>query len=310
MDEDDGLDSLQNQWNSLSDMSVEQPVAVIDEEDWKTQDYGFGEMNAIKKLYATNKSACSCCINWDEEKPYREDEAKAKKAKEEREKFAIVQKETAHGGGNGWKTHSIEINSSLLREALKVVFLDYSAADISALDLSFRPPFVQFLHRWDRLLKAEDEEKASLKGDHLRLLRQLLEPQLEDSFRALRHLEETGFIEFPNLPLAFVPGDVLVHVTEDTISAGILCEISLQKSPYSDTKYYSFEVDVVDWNGHLTGIRNDYWFVDEYRGNKELVELNVHPLESRTDTESVDHFLYGPRKKSAKKPVKLVAVCA
>lgn len=38
-----------------------------------------------------------------------------------------------------WKTHSVDINSPMIRSKLEVIFADYLSVDISATDLSFQP---------------------------------------------------------------------------------------------------------------------------------------------------------------------------
>jgi hypothetical protein len=327
---------LQSDWNDLSGIIEKSPPEEAEDGEQQETDFSFGEKSEIKSLYATNKSACDCCINWDEEKPYREDVETARKAKAEREKYAIVHKKVAHGGGNGWKTFSIDVNSPAVRKRLSTVFADYPAADIAALDLSFKPPFVPFVHRWDKFLQVQHDEKDDKALSHLKLLQHLLDSELEESFRAMEHLKRTGFVTFSNAILAFVPGETIVYTAGGTISAGILRQIDLRVSPYNDTKYYVLRVDVVDWNGHTTGVKSDTWVLDEYEGNKRLIELDASPLKVHSDpekiklrliqrgrlfeqlrgqhfktyigkatyTETTDNLLYGPQKRKATRPVR------
>jgi hypothetical protein len=274
-------------WNELLGVVEKPPSDEAEERDQQGTDISFGQKSEIKSLYATNTSACDCCMNWNEEKPYREDAETARTAKAERETYAIVHKMAAHGGENGWETFSIDVNSPVVRKRLSTVFADYPAADMAALDLSFKPPFVPFVHRWDKFLQIQLEEKNAIALSHLKLLQQLLDSELGESFRAMEHLKRTGFTTFSKAILAFVPGEAIVHTAEGSISAGILRQIDLRTSPNKNTKYYALKVDVVDWNGHTTGVKSDTWFLNEYEGNKRLTELDVSPLKAHSDPEKI-----------------------
>jgi len=282
----DPLAVLQS-WNELLGVVEKSPSEEAEEGDQQETDISFGQRSEIKSLYAANTSARDCCINWNEEKPYREDTEIARTAKAERENYAIVHKMVAKGGEDEWETFSIDVNSPAVRKRLSTVFADYPAADIAALDLSFKPPFVPFVHRWDKFLQIQQEEKSVVALSHLKLLQQLLDSELKESFRAMEHLKRTGFTTFSKAILAFVPGETIVHTAEGSISAGILRQIDLRTSPHNNTKYYVLKVDVVDWNGHTTGVKSDTWLLNEYEGNKRLTDLDTSPLKAHSDPEKI-----------------------
>jgi hypothetical protein len=328
---EDALEEIQNDWGALEKGNKDgdqQEIQEIQERDYKR-----GEKSSIKDLYKTSKSACPCCITWDDEKPYKEDAEKAAKAKSEREKYAIVHKQEAHGGESGWKTFAIDINSPILKDRLTTAFADYPAADMSALDISFLPPFLPFVHRWTALVEVEEKEKENIALKHLALLRQIVEPELENAMRAMKHLNYSGYITFEDIVFAFIPGDVLVKSTSKSMSAGILRKVT--KNEFHGKKYYTLEINVVDWNGFTTGVRTATWFLDEFSGSCKLTQLDIFPLTRHSQQKSIrerlleqgarfeqlrgqhfktynghatykrtfDHLLYGTQEREARKPV-------
>jgi hypothetical protein len=238
----------------------------------------------IKELYSSTASACSCCTAWEDEKPFREDDKKSERDRE-RNEFALVRKQQPHGAHGGWHTYSIEINSPLIRARLVDIFDNYPAVDTNTIELSFRPPFLPFVHRWDRFLQLIDEEEPSATKDHLQLLQNLVKPEIENSIAILQHIESTGRISHDNLQLAFVPGKIVIRDMEGTLTAGVLHSSSYKKDAFSAS------VRVLDWNGETFGVRECSWKLSKYKGSPELASLSLSPLDAHTDKEAIRNRL-------------------
>ncbi|KAJ9416690.1 hypothetical protein QL093DRAFT_2087777 [Fusarium oxysporum] len=87
------------------------------------------------------------------------------------------------------RTSSIDIKNPALKKGLTDVLSNYPDVYTEAPVLSTSPPFLPFLHRWDRFLQAE---KASSEGtkDLFRILRHHLERGLKEPFRVYEIISE------------------------------------------------------------------------------------------------------------------------
>ena len=58
--------------------------------------------------------------------------------------------------GNSLKLHSIVVQSAYLKSVVRTVLDKYPGVDADLSDLTFKPPFGPFFHRWDELLKQKE----------------------------------------------------------------------------------------------------------------------------------------------------------
>jgi hypothetical protein len=247
-----------------------------------------GEKCEVKELYAVKTAICSCCQRWVDKKPGGEGADGGREAREERDTYAIIRKQKGHGGDEEWKTHSIEIMSPQLRACLAKVFDDYPAVDTNAPALSFEAPFVAFCHCWARLttLRSLDETTTM----HLDLLKRTLMPELEAPFRTMQSFNATGYVDFDFLPFVMIPGEALIHSRDGRLSAGVLNRMEVQSTPFSG-KYLELEVNVVEWQGTVFGVRNASWTIGHFDGTRPLVDLSVFPLRVHPDKSGVKERL-------------------
>ncbi|XDG01819.1 hypothetical protein ABKA04_001434 [Annulohypoxylon sp. FPYF3050] len=146
--------------------------------------------------------------------------AAAKGIEEGYRPFAIIHYHQASRGK--LKTDLITIQSEELKKLLANILSEYPSVDTNTPVIEFYLPLVPFLHRWDRLLQAENTEEDSKKKQLLQNLRETIEPELKDAFQASKNLERTGYINFQHILVPFVPGDVLVRTEHGALSAAIL----------------------------------------------------------------------------------------
>ena len=250
---------------------------------------GIGTCLDEKLVYKAKSTYCSCCDVWEDDRPKDEHGAERnQQAEKARSKYAIIKRQDRHGLGV-WKTDSIVINSKILRSHLANIFRDYPGVDAHALVLKFKSPFIPFVHRWLLLEQALESETDDTGKRHLALLIEILGPDTEDSFRRLKNLEDTGFVTFSDLTLAFICGETILHSEGCVLSAGRLNEVSIGKG--QDITFCAFDVDVVDWNGSQFGIKNTQWALLEYTGSRRLSELQVHPFRVDTNQTATKDFL-------------------
>ncbi|KAK5629031.1 hypothetical protein RRF57_004746 [Xylaria bambusicola] len=250
-----------------------------------------GEICEVTELYKSQKSTCSCCTEWTEEKPFKEKRVE-KKAETKHATFAINRRLEPHGSGlvgGGWKTNSLVIYSQRIRSSLEKVFEGYPISYASNRELVLRPPFTPFLHRWDDLIRVEQCESDPENKKHLKLLCETLRSELTESFQRLNDVKETGFAEFQDLALVLAPGDILVHNIDIGMQAGRLLEVDLIKR--EDEIYLNLRVDVVDWDGTKFGFRTISWKFHFYGGNRRISSLGIFPLHLHPDQQAIRNSL-------------------
>ena len=231
----------------------------------------------VKQVYGTPNPLCQCCTIWEDELPGPDNSAKIRKADKERDTYAVVRRRIRHSAKMEWKTHSVDINSPMIRSKLEAIFADYLSVDISATDLSFQPPFVPFIHKWEDLNKIGQSETDAAIKQHLKLLIELLEPEVKESFEVLARVNKTGYISFPWLSVAFVPSETVLHISDSVVQAGVLREVNLIKPPMG-ASYYEFRVDILDSDGESIGVAERTWNVQEFKGRRHISNLEVCPM--------------------------------
>ncbi|KPM39105.1 hypothetical protein AK830_g7464 [Neonectria ditissima] len=246
---------------------------------------GVGEVFDVKDVYATSESLCDCCVTWDEVKPFGRDLEEVQMAKKERDAYAIVCGRHPHAGET-WRTQLIWINNTDLKSALSDVFEGYPSVDCESPELCFERPFVPFVHRWQKFLQTEADEMDLALRENLGLLRQVLESEMEDTFRDLKVFEDTGYISFDNLKLAFVPGEVVMH-TQGEITAGLLRGIKLITSTDNKDVCYRFKINHVDWDGLSCGVKVRPLDLEHFDGTRRLVDMAIVPMRCHPDSQSI-----------------------
>jgi hypothetical protein len=284
--------AAQEDWGTLDESITDshQVYSELEHESRKgaeTRDT-IGAKGEVKTLYASIGSACRCCTTWDDKKPYREHEETSKRAKEDREAYAIVHRKTPHAGDR-WETHSIDINSPNIKSSVNRIFSNYPSFDLHCPDMSFSPAFTPFVHRWKELIQTVETETDLATKEHMALFVKVLEPEIKQSFRVLQNFNDTGYITFKGLGLPFVPEDIVVHTSNGELRAGILRDVTLEKD-YSG-EYFKFRVKVVDWNGHMFGVGKESWTLYSFAGSRKLETLDIFPLRIHPNREGIQRNL-------------------
>ena len=260
-------------------MSAEQNMEeTIDDMEESSDDpqtlQSFGQKCEVKTLYKT-KSTCDCCISWVDRKPATDDPQKHRQVKEEHDGFALLKRKQPHGS-SGWITHSVVINSPHIKARLAPIFQDYQGVNPYAVDLEFEAPFIPLLHRREEIFQAERDETDGLARQHLALLRNFLKLELADSERFLNQFKSTHLLEFQQIPLVFIPGEVIIQNKDGRVSAAILMQVS--KSEFYYPQRYELRVRYLQWNGKKCGYTTTRWEIDYFQGSQKLNDMPIFPL--------------------------------
>lgn len=301
------MKALQSDWAAATEASSTPSVNLIETETEKKdkqkardarqpaehddENLQTGSKLEIQELYSAGKTTCQCCITWTDKDPFKSsdengDSVNSKKKKQEA--CAIIRKREAHGGESELKTHSIQINSTRIKTLLANVFADDLSIDPSAPILTFTPPFASLIHRWEKLVKVVDEEADEDNKAFISLLKEMLDPEVQEPLKALKHLEETGCIPYDQIVLAFIPGEVIIFSENGQLEAGILRSVETRTEPFDQSRSYCvFDVDVVDWDGEQFGFLSKKWTLGPYLDGRSLIDLNVYPLRVHPNLEKV-----------------------
>ncbi|KAI0425027.1 hypothetical protein F5Y09DRAFT_347110 [Xylaria sp. FL1042] len=182
--------------------------------------------------------------------------------------YAIIFNHTFNG--STVTSHSIEIKNKWLRHSLSTIFESYPGIQLDAPSLIFPRPFIPFVHRWERLLAEEGKEEDEKGEELLKVLREAISAELQDSFQALRDFQATGYIDYEHLLLAFNPGDIIIR---------------------SKRSYVNLEINIVDWDGVIQGFRRVYWTIDAFEGLRQISEFAVFPLEAHKEKKRIQTHL-------------------
>ncbi|RMJ18365.1 hypothetical protein CDV36_001976 [Fusarium kuroshium] len=188
------------------------------------------------------------------------------------------------------QTDCIVVQNPELKRRLAEILSGCVNIDVTAPAVELRPPFTGLVQRWDRLLLAEktaDNEKS--KG-LLQLLRETLGVELYGSLRAFQEFRKTGYATFPNILVAFVPGEIVMRSEDGEISAGILKDASIEKE-FMGGLVCILRVQVLDWNGKNFGYREKTWKIENFRGFRKATDLDAFPLTAHPEQEKLKQRL-------------------
>ena len=260
---------------------------------------GFEEKCEIKVLYGS-KSSCDCCINWVDRKPVTDDPESARRVREERNAYAILQRKQQHGSSAGWITHSLVINSKRLKSSLARIFKGYPPVCVNKGDLVFKAPFIPLFHRLENLKKMERDESDTVTKELLQLLQSVISTETDRQRTILQSIHETGLAHFEDLPTLFVPGEVVIRHRKGNTSAGLLRSARSGRSPMSPVPSFILEVSTIEWSGDKQGVRDSTWEISEFSGPRPVALLQVLPFSSHKDQDALLLYLVSRGRKYQK----------
>jgi Domain of unknown function (DUF7025) len=249
-----------------------------------------GSRCEVKRLYE-GPPKCTCCTNWLEEPPEGADDNDIQKTRNIYGEFAVVQRKTQHGihGQRSWETSTVTVQSPLIRDALGEVFEGYPGISMAPQQVEFTFPFRPFLHRWAEFIKYEEEIADKEIERHLKLLRDIVEPELQPFFNAKDECEKHKVISFDSLWTIFSPGALVywkINGTENIMRLTTSSQwLNMGRSQYR------LLGQQVDWNGRYFGFAQVSRFIYEYDGTRSILDLEVMPLLMHPDCDAIKQRL-------------------
>ncbi|KAI0435815.1 P-loop containing nucleoside triphosphate hydrolase protein [Xylaria telfairii] len=252
-----------------------------------------GSRTEVLHLYASTKSdddvwmftsVRPAQLKLQEERKKRQETRNTTRDTEKIATYAVVFSHIVNG--LQLTSHSIVVHNEWLKGILSTVLEKYPDIQLDAPSLKFSPPFQAFVHRWDRLLDIEKNETVHERRELLKIFREMMSVETEDSFKALGDFRATGYIDYDHLLFAFNPGDIVIGSKTGILSAGILRKASQIKSTFSE--YVLLRVYVVDWDGDVQGFRKKQWRIDHFTGFKHVSDFAVFPLKAHKGREGIE----------------------
>ena len=240
---------------------------------------GTGAKCSVKNLYEgpPKQPFHSGVINWVEKYPDGIEESVEFTL--ESQQHALLVRNKKSRGRKPFTVHSIDIQSALLKRALEYVFADYPGITPGLSHLSFTPPFEAFFYRWNRLQKvAEDDQNAHRETlDHVQLLKNVLQEELQETFNTQNDLTSHGVMTFDLLWTLFPPGDLIF-----TNDGGQDRLEKVQSSEYVSTLGSELFFKIRGYHVNCDGKRFGYEFhevsLKNFTGTKPITELEAYPL--------------------------------
>ncbi|KAL8898749.1 MAG: hypothetical protein Q9207_006549, partial [Kuettlingeria erythrocarpa] len=188
----------------------------------------------------------------------------------------LIRYHRSYDGRKGVSIASIVVQSPLLKKVLCWVLKDYPciAPELNRLELI--SPFRPFVHRWQRLTDALNNERDPLAKSHIQLFYDALKKELQVTLETRADFLAHGTITFNSLWMIFEPGDIMYTVLNKRPVAARLATTSIVQGPQEDS--YRLECDMVHGDGHMFGWSSARIDLPQFNGMTKITDLASFPL--------------------------------
>ncbi|KAF2663918.1 P-loop containing nucleoside triphosphate hydrolase protein [Microthyrium microscopicum] len=260
-----------------------------DEEPAEEKDYApDGSIPEMKNLYQAPPDMYGR-INWTARAP--DDLAEPPENAESAQYALLIRNERCYDGKNALKIHSLVIQSQRLKTVLGQVLAQYPGISTTELKrLEFLPPFEAFVHRWDRLLKAEETEEDADTKKHLKLLGEVLKKELGEAISDRNDLTTLGVARYDTVWTLFEPG-CQVFSTSD----GHERVYKFTKGEFRQCQvlghHYALDCQYVQFDGANFGYKMENLAIPAFNGTIDISKLPVYPIDFHPDQKALTERL-------------------
>jgi len=289
----DELPFLEDSSMEPSDMPGDEKSAQRTDTDLEANEDVMGDVEGserkVKDVYEGPKY-CDCHTNWVDEYP---DDLKPKIAADETsesKKHAIlVRHKRRHQGAKALEIHSIVIQSPILKTLLGDIIGTYPGITFEAKEVVFDSPFCPLFHNRDRLraaIKDRDDEESKF---YLRLLFQVLRPEMRSTIKSYKDLVSRCVITFKLLWTIFKPGDLVFEYDETDPRMYQVIRAAYETT--AQTPKFELECKYIDWDGHKFGYDTTTKTIPAFQGPKAIKKLPFYPRSYVEDLENTEQKL-------------------
>ncbi|KAF4839677.1 26S proteasome regulatory subunit 4-like protein A [Colletotrichum siamense] len=196
-------------------------------------------------------------------------------------KFALIARREVNveaTDGNVLALHSVIVNSPHIKRALGDVFQGYPGVSTTLKKVEFKAPFQPFFHRWRALQKCvEDEEEVDeLARQHVKLLYDVLAPEIKPQIERARDLRKNEVVSFDYLWTLFEP-DTEAYARVDDQDRLFLVK-NARYEPRSDgSVVFTLKCQFVDTDGIRFGLASKVFEVHMFDDLLPIRELAIYP---------------------------------
>ncbi|KAI5926702.1 P-loop containing nucleoside triphosphate hydrolase protein [Camillea tinctor] len=173
-----------------------------------------------------------------------------------------------------WVTDSITIQDKSMQEVIRDVLRGYQDFDPELVDWTFKPPFMQLVHRWDEIKEYQVQAQDTGMKNAASALLSFLAPILAEHIVSRTQTENTRKIQFEDIWQIFSPG-TLVCTKFYGVDA-VFRVIKYEKRHARDS--WAIEMEYIDWNGDMCGYTSTTIHINIYDGHRWIMDLPAIPL--------------------------------
>lgn len=281
----DNLDNLLDDMVYLSDPEGTKKPSI---------DVGLGMLPEVKNLYQGD---------WDEHGRFTTTDKRPEGLPEPEEtdetaRYALlIRNRICYGTNKSLAITSILIQSPLLKKVLRWVLKDYPAMAPKLDRMEIFSPFRPFVHRWQRLTDALNNELDPETKSHIHLLYNALRDELEVTPEARDDFIAHKIVTFSSLWTIFEPGIIILTTVNRRQIAARLKDTSLYVGKHEDIVLFQLDCELIYANGNTFGWRSHRFDIPEFFGTQKINELPVYPLKYHHKVDKVTKGLIENGKK-------------
>jgi hypothetical protein len=213
----------------------------------------------------------------------------------ERSKYAVIVRmelraRARFSKDSAVQIHSLIVQSPLLRTLLLRVFKGHPGMNSAEHKLIFKRPLIPFVHRWESLLQAAEEERDPDTKSHITLLLDAIKkPELDGTIATRDLCIQRDAITFEQLWMIFEPGAIVIATNDRADCAFKIVKPEVRKN----TQGCWFVLDCVctDWDGEIYGKADVSLRIPYFTGSEKISELRAIPLDIHPRKDAITEVL-------------------
>jgi len=277
--------------STVNEKATSQKVAI------PGKDADFGSSATVKTFYE-DPGSDSDSPDWTETPPKQLNKKVAKAQDRVAIKIFKVEDPTKEtiAGSVPLKTQKIEIQSSILVEALKDIVKDEDVFLDTSDTAKFEEPFKPLFFCYDKIVSLSKNTADGVLRQHLELLVQVLDDLFGSFMAKLKSLRSSGLVSY-SLAWTYFPRKTLVYAASpDCARVCRVIKTSYDKGVQDGNKL-ELNCEEIAFDGHEFSWRPIDLHINSFTGNLPVTSLQNYPLEFHDGKEEIRERLSARAKK-------------
>ena len=191
-----------------------------------------------------------------------------------------------YDGQKSLQTHSIVIQSGLLKKFLTKIMDGYPSLSMSLDRVEFKAPFKAFVHRWEQFCEARDNEPDGPTRTHVELLYHILNDELHATISRKNDLMKNRLSTHDLLWAIFEPGCSVWSIVDGRQRA-----FEYKSGDYGTSGAFSMRVEYVDWDGERFCHAKHVLSICPFEGTVPIMDLSAFPISYHNSHQTVKQDL-------------------